>query len=1383
MTEWRINKRGTFFGFQDGRIVREDFASKEKIISAVTDGGLPVPILFGTRFLAPTVVAWTAPEEPQATRFYLRESFPSTGQLWDTEPQFNDTDLRRNELIVKMYLASVVMVLCAGRLDAISRFVVDQLPVIINERALPSTYATDDAQAYVEYVPRSGWTNSTRLVVSRADASVFEGSAGGLGLPDPRSPFTSESKYSEFFLNKGEKRTKIANSRPLDRGTRALGVSSFVFDSFNFGGVAPLKNWRVAVSRIETQTARTRSGQGAEAVYKPQWQPDLAKISPLQFSGQNTYYLIVVDRTLGASYLSALKDYVMGLPFDSSNEKTTQYRLIEMSYQDCAAVKSRAYVAYRMTQFSWRKMAFNPETNRSKNRTEYEFGEYPVVHVRSGYLGRPYWNRVTMRVPQANFKGCAFATQRQVDIVERPNEISSFYEDLWVKGENKRTSTWANFGSKEVTDYPIQRAITFELDVAFNFRARIPTGTDPEFSIGIRSFNLTNDRDLLSRHFDDQIAKARRERIGVYSHCKMVSEDDGKFILQTCASDLNSLTRGGTDIRYSSLVIFGMTNVFGTTGPEPFLRGRSNIEDSRGDRLPLGRSYIENLVINRVPATPTFAESPTLYNQLPSDDNTSRNFREARRQGFQFYRTRPLLYEYVGMSDAPLFPSMYSFLKEFVRDWIAKITGPVAFPTPDNAPGSYQPPLRDFHITALQNNQPEVRVFLWEYNINSVKSNRRLQFNVVSHLPDAGYLTELDSSSSPIKMPLGAQKPVSEVLSEISTLQPLGHTMNPVHALRECLVDPDWGDAIPEELIDETTFSYAARVCKNEGLDFCYVHDDLAGVDKLVTDISDYIEGVVYYEAAIDKMVLRLLRDDYNINSIPAFNETNISQILNYRLLFANDRTNSLTVRFHDAARGTPGSFTVHDVEAATRTGVSSVILNYDGCATATAAEKVAVRELNALSRQLVAFTAVVDPPENHIIGLGEPLVFSYRDLGIERIVMRVSSIDYGDGTTGGITLELIQDAYSGIQRYDPLVEQDPDIPIEPPVQVDPFANIIFSEAGWPRYDAPSTIIPTLDIATIATTQRYLQAGVRYDPDAQSSDQVTIGDQIVPHCVGTLLTPIGELDGDPRAQSFVIQVRTGPLAGTTSFAGIRIDDEFFLLQREEIIREPDSDIAQLIITERAVADSVAKAHEVGADVWYLQYSWMDQNTFSDGSYSIVSERNTLISRRIVRPDIGNTLVGRLARPFPPYFVTVNNCWSSDLRLGGHIQYRLLPKVVTPWNTRIADVLTTLSYDGSVIMSHRTTPRAGQELVATFDGRTIKTKLDAIVGSDPLPTYPLVLSVYSEYNEIKSWQSWDFNIEWSVNPPPRSGWNRNWGNHWGSGDEEGWNYQWDQSFGD
>ena len=1413
MTEWRLNKRGALFGFQGGRVVREDFASAEIINPAVTDGGLPVPVLFGTRFIEPTVVAWNLPAAPQATLYYQ----PGVGnslyyiRTYTQEPNFRDDQPHRDRLVVKMNLVSMIMVLCSGEIDSISRFVVDELPVIIDEVAPPRTIYNVDApgtQGYINKIRylqplldnRKSWTNSVRFVVSRADATVFGGSTGGLGFPDARAQYLETSRYSEFFFNKGISTKNVSRDYTLDRNTRTLGVSSFMFETFNFGGATPLKKWRVAATRIDKQTARIRPTEGGEAEYKPQWASDLARINQLQFTGQNTYYMIVVDRTLGPGYLSALKEYVMGLPFDSSKEQTTEYRLIEMSYQDCIAVHRLPMRGYKMEQFSGDYLLNQRVYNRSKSRNEYVFEKHLTRLIRSGYYGRSYWSHVSMTVDQARAKGCAFTRNYRSRLSERVTngvrEGDRLYTDQWEKDTNIRKTAWRNFGDPElVANYPIQRPITFSFEPAYNFILRTRSGPD-NLSFGIRSFNLTNDRDLLSRHFDDQIAKARRERINAYTYCKMVSEDDGKFILQTCANDLNRLTRGGSDIRYSSLVIFAMTNVFGTTGPEPFTQARRPIlvyddpdHQLRGRRWKLGRSVMPGLLINGQPATPTIAESALLYNQLPSDDNSNRNF--SRDGGLPGALPG---YDYIGMSDAPLFASMFNFLPEFVNTWMSKITNPEMFPQPENAPQTYEPPLRDFQITALQNNQPEIRVFLWEHDLNSVKRDSRLRFTVVDKGNDATLLTTLDSSSAPIKMPLFGKKPVDEVLGEISTLQPLGYTMNPVHALRECLIDPDWGDAISESLIDETTFRYAAQVCHDEGLDFCYVHDNLGGVDKLVEEISDYIEGVTYYEPATDKVVLRLLRDDYDIDSLPSFNETNISQIQNYRLMFASEQTNSLTVRFHDAARGSSGSFTVHDVEAATRTGgVSSVILNYDGCATATAAEKVAVRELNALSRQLIAFTAVVDPPDNHLLGLGEPVLFSYRDLGINRVVMRVSSIGYGDGTTGGITLNLIQDVYSGIQKYDPLVEEDPDIPIEEPQPIDPFANLRFIEVGWPRVEAPGVVSPSVDITKVTVSNRYLQAGIKYDPENPTDlFTVQIDGQYVAPSVGTLLTPIGELESDPRAQSFVIRVLTGALTEPTTFAGIRIDDEIFHLDNSAIHRDPGSDVARMVISERAVADTVAKAHAVGADVWYLQFTWADSNPFSDSSYSIVTDQGGAITRRVLRPDVDNTLVGRLARPYPPYWVSINGCWSSNLRIGGDIYLSFLPKIVSPWGLgRVADVVVDFTYEGGSIsgLSSVSTPSVvGQVRSTRLLATDIRRALNNVIEPDPsISTYPLVLSVSARYNDIESWQSWVYNIEWSFDALPRFGWNRNWGNDWGGTDGtvrmDGWDYNWDQSFGD
>ena len=1223
MTAYRLNKRGVLFGIEDGRAVRADFASDEIINPAVTDAGLPVPVVFGCRLLDPTVVAWATLADQQI-QYYDREYQKFIGDFYlRLRPDESIVVTNPGTVLVRMYLLSMRMVLCAGKIDYISSFYAKNIPFVVHGTDAPdnvTTYGPDELKAVARsrLAQIKRWTNSQRAEVSISDADMFGGREGGLGVPIYRNTYSAQTQMCEFWINDGIARTNIATEPVLDLDTGARGVTSLLFKTFNFGGSPGLPPWKVAVTRVYNQTARVTDPQTKAQTYKEQWQPQLASISSINVTGVDGYYMIVVDVTMSADQLTEIKDYVLSLPYDGV-ERTTAYRIVTLPYQDCQTV-----------------------INASSSR----------------YLNDPGGGGVTAGT---TFVGKAFWTH-----------------------EFTRTTNVQLFGP-----YPYSTVVSY---------SNVPT-----------RFDLTTSIETVASNFDELIRAARRRNINPRRFAKRVSFSTGIYILRTYGNDMNTLTRSAKNTRVNSVVIFSMTNIIGSVGPEPFQFG------------------------------------------------------------------------------APAFHDFYD-------DAIVKFKFPVPYEDPDSPPANYVPLLTPLQYAGLNNSPPEVKVWLAKYDVSQIRTNRGALFNADSETAaPLERINAIDSHNSPTILfndDAVVGLPSTRVNNEIGALRPIGGTMNPVHALRECLIDAEWGEGIPEGKIDEDSFLLAANTCYREELDFCYVHKAQGNVNKLINAITDYIDGVVYYEAATDRMVLRLIREDYRIDSLLAFNETNIATITNYRRQHTDERTNSVTVRFHEASKGATSTMTVHDVDAATRAGgVITQTLNYDGCATQTAAQLVAVRELNALSKPLISFTALVNPPAGRHIGLGEPLVFSYVDLGISRVVMRVSSIDYGDGLTGGITLNLIQDVYANLELYDRLIEPDE---LKPPeyTEDDLLGDVKFKEAGWTRIrtSAGDLTPPITDPATVTVDQAYVMAGLKFRPDRDDQAVATSSGRPIPTIIGLLLSPIFDSYVDPRTDQFSIDVLIGSMPPTVSH--LMIDDELFAVNSWVWVEQNRR--VSVNIGRRAIADTVAKPHGFNADVWFMDSSWLQYIPYQAGRLlSVASQQDVYTNRQLVEiEDVPN--VGRIARPLPPYYVSVAGCSSSDLRIDGDILLEFQPKFEAPWDDdRQPQTLIKLSFDGNEPNVRTVSPIKGANdyqvqryTISKADIRAylmpftneLETSFQLSVGSRYIPD-PGAPTIF-----VDSWQTWDFNIDWSFEPRQYGGWNFDWGNDWGGGDLVGWGYDWDEHYG-
>ena len=515
----------------------------------------------------------------------------------------------------------------------------------------------------------------------------------------------------------------------------------------------------------------------------------------------------------------------------------------------------------------------------------------------------------------------------------------------------------------------------------------------------------------------------------------------------------------------------------------------------------------------------------------------------------------------------------------------------------------------------------------------------------------------------------------------------------------------------------------------------------------------------MWYDGYTDSVRFKLIREDYDITNLPTFDESSIANIENYRRLNTNELTNSVTVKYHDAALGASDTVTVHDLEASFRAGgVVSATFNYDGCPTLGSAAIVAERELVSLSRSVITFTVKLHSG-NHVLGLGDPIVISYRDLGLQSAVMRVTRILYGDGTTGGISVDLVQDVFADLTLFGEVLGIEPYISItEAPPFVRLDAEVDFLEQG------------NVDLTTIHAfdnpQNRWIKAGVRYNPNVNPESYVSIDSVIINPSIGKLLTNIAPLSSDPRTQSFWIQVQIDPAPIADGF--IRIFDEIFEVGQ---VRKLGSDLHEVEIVKRAQRDTVATPHEIayGADVWFLEKLWVDTEVWDGSLVHTLFQSGVHGDVELLDPKIN--FIGRGNRPQPPAYVTVNNMWGSHLMIDKAFTVRYLARDGQP-PASDQEIVVELTYNENVIFTHRSTPST---MFGQFAEDYVIVSLATLNQAVPTGAGIITLSVGTIWQGRDSWQKWQVIIDWSAVYRSQCGWNYDYGYNWGGANCGGFGY--------
>lgn len=213
--------------------------------------------------------------------------------------------------------------------------------------------------------------------------------------------------------------------------------------------------------------------------------------------------------------------------------------------------------------------------------------------------------------------------------------------------------------------------------------------------------------------------------------------------------------------------------------------------------------------------------------------------------------------------------------------------------------------------------------------------------------------------------------------------------MNPAHIIRECLTDTSGtGLGIAEALINDDgpvdSFEQAADTLAREKLGLCLTWND-AGAELLdfVKEVLRHINGVLYCDRSTGKMCLKLIRNDYDPEVLPIFDETNTVSVSNLERKAVGDLVNTVQVEYEANNVGELGSVTVSDQALVQVQGsITAEKISYPGITDAKIASALASRDLLLRSSPLHTVDLVVNR-EGARLNIGDPFMLRWSQYGI----------------------------------------------------------------------------------------------------------------------------------------------------------------------------------------------------------------------------------------------------------------------------------------------------------------------------------------------------------------------------------------------------------------
>lgn len=276
--------------------------------------------------------------------------------------------------------------------------------------------------------------------------------------------------------------------------------------------------------------------------------------------------------------------------------------------------------------------------------------------------------------------------------------------------------------------------------------------------------------------------------------------------------------------------------------------------------------------------------------------------------------------------------------------------------------------------------------------------------------------------------------------------------MNPSHIIREALTDRKFALRYSDSQINDVSFMASADTLYLESMGISLYWTGENSIEEFIGEVLRHIDGNCYVDKRTGQWVLRLVRDDYDIEELPFLNEENIVSVKNYKQPTISELTNSITVVFWDSNTGNDASVTVQDpVLVDLQGGVINETIQYPGFTNHDIASRVAMRDLKAKSAPMISCTITCDRSAADL-NIGDPFIFVWPDLNIGGIVMRVDSISLGDMEKAEIVIECVQDVFasSGLAGSSVVAPPGGGLWVDPHAGVpEPASPIIAMEAPY----------------------------------------------------------------------------------------------------------------------------------------------------------------------------------------------------------------------------------------------------------------------------------------------------------------------------------------------
>ncbi|WP_288959810.1 phage tail protein [uncultured Sulfitobacter sp.] len=239
-----------------------------------------------------------------------------------------------------------------------------------------------------------------------------------------------------------------------------------------------------------------------------------------------------------------------------------------------------------------------------------------------------------------------------------------------------------------------------------------------------------------------------------------------------------------------------------------------------------------------------------------------------------------------------------------------------------------------------------------------------------------------------------------------------GYDANGAHIIFECMTNEDWGMGSPASFFDVPAFDACGLTLFNEGFGLSMMWTQQSSIEDFVSEVLDHVQASVFPNPATGLITMKLLRDDYDYESLREINPSN-AKLTNFQRKMWGETANELVVSYTNPENEQEETVTQQDLAAvAAQGGVISDSRQYYAIRRSDLASEVAARDIRAASSPLASCEAECDRSKWDVLP-GGVLKLTWPRHNIYNLVVRVLDVDYGKAGDPAIRLTLIQDVFS----------------------------------------------------------------------------------------------------------------------------------------------------------------------------------------------------------------------------------------------------------------------------------------------------------------------------------------------------------------------------------